>query len=315
MKLGIIGTGKIANDSLEAIKQICSIELIAIFVREKSFDKAKTIAEKYSILKIYTNYDLLLNDKDIDTVYICLINSLHYEYAKKALLNKKHVILEKPFTNNLDQAEELFMIAERNNCILLEASSVLHSNVLRIMKRNINKLGNIKEIVANFSKKSSRYDNYINGIIDPVFDPKNYGGALRDLNIYNIYYLIYLFGMPNELNYHHIKGYNGIDLSGTLVLIYDSFIATLSANKTKDDFNYFNIYGENSSLFLYGPPNNPQVLNIDNDIELYKNDGQHRLLNEFINFQYIIDSKNYKEANALKKYTLEVMTIIDKAFL
>ena len=80
MKLGIIGTGKIVNDSLEAIKQICSIELIAIFAREKSFDKAKTIAEKYSILKIYTNYDLLLNDKDIDTVYICLINNLHYEY-------------------------------------------------------------------------------------------------------------------------------------------------------------------------------------------------------------------------------------------
>lgn len=315
MKLGIIGTGKIVNDSLEAIKQICSIELIAIFAREKSFDKAKTIAEKYSILKIYTNYDLLLNDKDIDTVYICLINNLHYEYAKKALLNKKHVILEKPFTNNLSQAEELFEIAFKNNSILLEASSVFHSDVLKVMEKQIKNLGNIKRISANFSKRSSRYDNYLNGKIDPVFDPLNYGGALRDLNIYNIYYLVYLFGLPNVISYKPLKGFNDVDLSGTLILIYDSFIATLSANKAKDDFNYFNIYGDRSSLFLYGSPNNPQILSLDNKIELYKDGGQHRLLNEFNNFQHIIDSKNYKEANALKKYTLEVMTIIDKAFL
>ena len=96
MKLGIIGTGKIVEDALFAIEPVSQIELKAIFAREHSRQKAEDFAARYKIAEVYTDYDELLEKADIDTVYIGLINSVHYENAKKALLKDKNVILAKP---------------------------------------------------------------------------------------------------------------------------------------------------------------------------------------------------------------------------
>ncbi len=78
MKLGIIGSGNIVVDCLDAVKNIEGIELAGICVREKSLDKGKELAEKYSISKVYTEYEEILNDKNIDTVYIGIVNNMHF---------------------------------------------------------------------------------------------------------------------------------------------------------------------------------------------------------------------------------------------
>ena len=92
MKLGIIGTGKIVEDALFAIEPVSQIELKAIFAREHSRQKAEDFAARHKISEVYTDYDELLEKADIDTVYIGLINSVHYEYAKKALLKNKKLL-------------------------------------------------------------------------------------------------------------------------------------------------------------------------------------------------------------------------------
>lgn len=95
MKLALIGTGKIIEDALFAMEPIDQIEKTAIFARPHSVEKAKNFAEQYKISEIYTDYEKLLKETSADTVYIGLINSAHYPYARQALLGGKHVILEK----------------------------------------------------------------------------------------------------------------------------------------------------------------------------------------------------------------------------
>ena len=138
MKLGIIGTGKIVEDALFAIEPVSQIELKAIFAREHSRQKAEDFAARYKILEVYTDYDGLLEKADVDTVYIGLINSVHYEYAKKALLKDKNVILEKPFAGTYDEAAELINLARSRKLFVFQKSLLCILVVNAVYESNVN---------------------------------------------------------------------------------------------------------------------------------------------------------------------------------
>ena len=143
--------------------------------------------KQYNIAEVYTDYEKLLTETTADTVYIGLINSAHYSYAKQALLHGKNVILEKPFTGFYNEAQELKQIAEENKLFIFEAVTVLHNEVFYEMKKNVEKLGTLRMALCNYSQYSSRYDAYLEGDITHSFDPAYYGGALYDINVYNIH--------------------------------------------------------------------------------------------------------------------------------
>ena len=91
MKLAILGTGFIVHEgALPAVQSVPEIEVTAIFARPRSKEKAEALAVKYAIPQVYTDYDELLSSADVDFVYVGLTNSVHYEYAKKALMAGKH---------------------------------------------------------------------------------------------------------------------------------------------------------------------------------------------------------------------------------
>ena len=243
MKLAFIGTGKIIADALHAVTPIETIEKTAIFAREHSREKAKELAQQYAIAEVYTDYTELLEKTAADTVYIGLINSAHYPYAKEALLHGKNVILEKPFTGFLEETEDLQQTAMQNNVFIFEAITVLHNAVFYQMKEQVNKLGNIRMLLCNYSQYSSRYDDYLAGDIAHAFDKKYYGGALYDINVYNIHYCVGLFGAPQDAVYYPNIGKNGIDTSGTLILTYDGFSAVCTGAKDSDSPGYIKVQG------------------------------------------------------------------------
>lgn len=96
MRIGIAGNGMIVRRMLQDIKEIPEIETTAICVREKSLEKGRILAEEFGIPAVDTDYRTFLEREDMDTVYIGIVNQMHYEYAKKALEAGKHVICEKP---------------------------------------------------------------------------------------------------------------------------------------------------------------------------------------------------------------------------
>lgn len=95
------------------------VNLYAIASRDAH--TAKTAAGLYGFQKAYSSYEELLEDPDIQMVYISLPNSLHFEWAKKALMAGKHVLCEKPFTSNAAEAKELVKEAAKYKLVLLEA--------------------------------------------------------------------------------------------------------------------------------------------------------------------------------------------------
>ena len=106
-------------------------------------------------------------DESFDTVYIALVNSAHYSYAKQALLAGKHVIVEKPLVSSYAEARELSDIASEQNVFLFEAIMLRYSANYASIVKNLEKVGEISLILANYSQYSSRYDAYLEGKVYP----------------------------------------------------------------------------------------------------------------------------------------------------
>ncbi len=334
MKLAFIGTGKIIADALFAVEPVDTIEKTAIFARPHSREKAEALAEEYNIAEIYTDYQELLEKTEADTVYIGLINSAHYPYAKEALLHGKNVILEKPFTGFWKEAQELKEIAEERKLFLLEAITILHNDVFTQMKANLDKLGTLRMVLCNYSQYSSRYDHYLEGEIEHSFDPQYYGGALYDINIYNIHYCVGLFGLPKDVDYYPNKGHNGIDTSGTLVMKYDGFSAVCTGAKDSDSPGYVCVQGEKGFMKVNSKPNVASVLEtvyVDESVtekvrdaagamvratitERFEAEKQHhRMTQEFRDFARIIDEKDEQTAQKLTAESVDVVGVLEKA--
>lgn len=332
MKLGIAGTGKIVVDALYAMEPIEDIKVQAIFARPHSKDKGQALAREYNIPNVYTDYDKMLEDDDVDTVYIGLINSVHFEYSKRALLKGKHVIVEKPFVGSYAEAKELADLAKSKDCFIFEAITVLHNPVIDKMKEALPKLGNIRMMLANYSQYSSRYDDYLKGQVVHSFDPDYLGGALRDINLYNIHYAVALFGPPKDAHYYPNMGFNGVDISGTLVLEYDGFSAVCTGAKDSDSSCFVSIQGEKGYMKIDGKPNvapNLSIVSVNPDsTELVKDSAgamvratitehfepdlvHHRMTQEFNVFSRIISQKDYQAAETYLQESLEVMKVVD----
>lgn len=334
MKLAIIGTGKIVGDALIAMEVIETIEKQAIFARPGSVDKARAFAKKYDIPEVYTDYEELLTKTKADTVYIAVINSVHYSFAKAALFHGKNVILEKPFTGFYQEALELQKIARENQLFLIEAITPLHNDVFHVIKDNIDKIGDVRTVLLNFSQYSSQYDRYLAGEKLHYFSLDTCGGALFDINVYNIHYVAALFGEPKDVKYYPNIGYNGIDTSGTAVLAYDGFHAICTGTKDTDGSSHVHIQGEKGTICIEEKPNAPEkvtVVRLDESIKERVKDASggmvratiteeyqspkrhHRMTREFEDFARMIDEKDYETADKLLEESVLVMKVLEEA--
>ena len=313
MKLGIIGSGMIVKDFLSFANELPEIKLEAIAAR--NIENLKELQSKYNIKNIYTDIKLCLENKEIDTIYVAVPNNLHYTVAKKALEAGKNVICEKPFTLKYDEAVELFEIAEARGLILIEAITNQYQKNYLDIKDNIDNIGEIRLVECNFSQLSSRYEAFKNGVIAPVFDKSKGGGVLGDLNIYNIHFVVGLFGKPNKVHYS-ANIVNDVNTSGILLLEYNNFKVVCIAAKDTFNNSYVNIQGDQGIIKVIGPTNevpNYSIQTKDNLIEENKNIHSHRMFAEFKKFVEVINNKDIEFMNNQKEHTLNVMYIYEEA--
>ena len=316
MKLAILGTGKIVEEVLPVLQEINGIELSAILSTPRSIEKAEKLAELYAISQASSDYDSILANPDVDTVYVALPNHLHYDYAKKALLAGKHVICEKPFTLTLAEFEDLAKIAEQKNRILLEAITNQYLGNFASIKANLAKLGDIKIVECNYSQYSSRYDAFKRGEIAPAFDPAKGGGALRDLNIYNIHLVVGLFGKPERVQYL-ANMERGVDTSGILIMDYGNFKAACIGAKDCSADIKSTIQGNKGSIAVLGPTNSmPELslsLNGQSLTMINENSLNHRMYDEFVAFQAIIEHEDMTATKLALDHSHLVMEVLDQA--
>lgn len=136
IKWGVLGTAGIAAGcTIPGMKQAEGCELYAIAGRNEN--KVLKFQEKYGFEKAYVGYEALLQDSEVQAVYIPLPNHMHYEWVIKALKAGKNVLCEKPLALNACEAEEMYRTAKENNVILAEAYAYLHSPYIKSLKEDI----------------------------------------------------------------------------------------------------------------------------------------------------------------------------------
>lgn len=252
IRLGTIGSGFIVHNILTNAVKTPGIRLEAVYSRSR--EKGNALAEKYGAQKVYTDMDTFLADESINVVYIATPNLLHYPQAKKALLAGKHVILEKPFTTKLEHAKELVDLAKEKNLMLVDAVPTICLPNFRILKEQLPKIGKLKLVMGNFSQYSSRYDQVLAGEKPNIFNPEFAGGCLMDINFYNLYLNVALFGKPESAVYYP-NFYPGLaDTSGSLILQYNGFVSQNAGAKDTWGVNFFQIEGEKGYIYATTGP-------------------------------------------------------------
>ncbi|MDE3752013.1 Gfo/Idh/MocA family protein [Pediococcus pentosaceus] len=315
MKLGIVGAGMIVKDFLTMTPLLPEIELKAITGTPHGIDNMEKLQMQYGIDRVYTDIDECLANEEIDTIYVAVPNHLHFAFAKKALEAGKNVICEKPFTLNLAELKELAELAQTKQLILLEAITNQYMMNYQKIKEAVPTLGEIKVIECNYSQYSSRYDAFKAGEVLPAFNPKFGGGALMDINIYNIHFVVGLLGAPSSVKYlANIE--KDIDTSGILILNYpDTKVVCIGAKDSTATIRS-TIQGTKGSVIVNGATNVLDNFDIESKAGIENFDfkqNSHRMYEEFKAFQRIIAEKDVKEAALRLQHSEEVLRVVEQA--
>lgn len=315
INVGIIGSGFIVPEFIKATKLVKGYHYrgIASPVEEQ----LKNLKDKYNIDYYSLNNDDVLKDPKIDVIYVAVPNGLHYEIAKKALQNNKHVIVEKPFVPSYKQAKELINLANKKNLIIYDAVTLVHMPNYQKIKDLTKVIGDIKMVDINFSQYSSRYDKFKKGIVLPAFDTKMAGGALMDLGIYNINFVTGIFGEPKDVKYFP-NIHKNIDTSGVLVLDYKDFKVT--AIQAKDCRAPLNCCIQGDLGFIKSDYASSVIATIKH-VDNAKNEKEYALNKnpeiphyyEYKEFKEIFNKKDLNKAQEFNKHTLLTIKVLEKA--
>jgi predicted dehydrogenase len=177
VKWGILGTANIARwATIPGMKKAENCELVTIAGRNP--EKAERFAKEYGIPKAYGSYEELLEDSEIQAVYIPLPNDIHLKWVKASLKAGKHVLCEKPLALNAGEAEEMYKTAEECGVYLMEAYAYLHSPYVESLKNDVKSgiIGEVDYIDTAFVTQGYKEDFRLH---------KEFGGgAMYDLGCY-----------------------------------------------------------------------------------------------------------------------------------
>lgn len=218
-----IGCGHIANEMATAMKEL-DAKFYCVFSRTR--DRAVTFAEKYGIDKVYDSIDDVINDNNVDIIYIATPHNSHIEYLQKALSAGKHVLCEKAITLNSAELELAVKIAEEKGLILAEAMTIFHCPVYKKLDEIIasGKLGALKDIMVNLGS----YKDY--DMTNRFFNMDLAGGAMLDIGVYALSFARYFMSScPNDVASQMKKAPTGADEQVNMLLTnQDGEMATVN---------------------------------------------------------------------------------------
>ncbi len=245
VKWGVLGTAGIARgQTIPAMQQAGNCVLYAIAGR--NYEKAQLFQADFGFEKAYGSFDELLNDPQVEAVYIPLPNDLHREWVIRALKAKKHVLCEKPLALNEAQAEEMFRTAEENDVYLMEAYAYLHNPLITAVKHELDTgiIGDIRYLESAFIGGLPKQGDY-------RWRREAGGGAAYDLGCYALTMALWMLGKEPQ-NVRASAQYCGqeVDMfTNVLLTLEDGVIANLdcgmlSGTRRLDRFRVLGTRGE-----------------------------------------------------------------------
>lgn len=218
--LGCSGIGK--SRTIPGLLACENAELYAIAGRNE--EKLKVYAEPFAPKKLYTDYQALLDDENVDAVYLPLPNGIHMEWVEKAAKAGKHILCEKPMALTEEQVREMFAAAKANGVLLEEAYAYRHAQLAQKVKEIVDSgaIGRIRYLES----KHSTFDTNRSGI---RYQKGNGGGAVYDVTCYNVSLASYLLGKdPEDMSvYCGFDKETGVDTSDAVMLRYEEGVTAM----------------------------------------------------------------------------------------
>ncbi len=244
---GLIGPGKIAHTFAKALEVIDDGQLFA--VASRSSGRAAEFAMEYGAPKSYASYEALVEDADVDGVYVATPHPFHHDQTMLCLEAGKPVLCEKPLTVNARDAKHLIDNAKSRGVFLMEALWTRYFPIYSRIREWLdeNRIGELKLLDSNFCFRAPD---------DPEHRTWNHelaGGALLDIGVYNIAVSQWVFGdNPQSFNAHSIISETNVDALTAATMIYsDERISQFTCSFLMDGANDFVIYGTEGRIRIH----------------------------------------------------------------
>ena len=247
---GILSTARINRLVLAGAAQSDRADVIAVASRDAG--RAEAYAREHGIERAYGSYHALLEDPDVEAVYVPLPNSLHVEWTLRALEAGKHVLCEKPFSRRPDEVERVFDVAESAGLVLSEG----------FMWRHNPQAAKIAELVAGGAIGRLRLVRVamsfqlaaVHGADDARFSPALDGGALMDVGCYCVNAIRLLAGEPERAQGEQVVGESGVDVVFAATLsCADGVVAHFDCGFVLPRRGELEVIGEAGTLFVPDP--------------------------------------------------------------
>ena len=247
MRLGLLSTANINRQILAGAQATSEVEVVAVASRDGA--RAQAYAAEHGIATAHGSYEALLEDGDVDAVYISLPNGMHHEWAMRSLAAGKPVLCEKPYTRHPAEAVEAFDAAEAAGLVLMEAFMYRHHPQTATIERLVRDgaVGRVLAVKAVFSFPLADLTN-VRAL--PVLD----GGALMDVGCYCVSGSRLVAGDPVSVLAEQVVGETGVDMAlyGTL-RFPDDAVAQIEASFLAPERQSLEVVGDGGVLRAFAP--------------------------------------------------------------
>ena len=262
MRVGIIGAGWIAEKAAITLQGLKEVEAYAIGSRSQH--KADDFAQKWGIAKAYSSYADVINDPEVDLIYVATQHSHHYDVTREALTAGKACLVEKAFMANSRQTEEIISLARQRKVFLAEAIWTRYQPALGIVRQLIaeGRIGQPQLITATLAYNMMHKER--------IFRPDLCGGALLDVGVYALNFVRMFTDAPiKTMDGHCVKTETGMDLTNAVTIILeDGLVANIQSSAACVGDNIGVIAGPKGNLIIDNI-NNPQTITVNGPNRVY----------------------------------------------
>lgn len=244
---GILSTARINDKFLAGVAESTVCDVLAVASRDQT--RADAYAREHGIERAYGSYEALLEDPDVEAVYVPVPNSLHLPWARRALEAGKHVLCEKPLSRRADEVQAAFDAADQHGRLLMEAFMYRHHPQTTRLEELVRSgaIGRLRLIRASFSfPLRDRADVRLKSGLG--------GGSLMDVGCYCVNAARMLAGEPEDAGGWQIIGGDGVDVAFLGSLRFPGeVLAQFDAGFVVAERHDLEVVGSEASLFVADP--------------------------------------------------------------
>ena len=314
LHMAILGAGRIAATMAETINcmnQVGNHAVSLYAVAARDLERAQQFADTHGVERAYGSYEEMLQDQQVQLVYVATPHSHHYQHVMMCLEHGKHVLCEKAFAANAQQTREMLQRAKDKGLLLTEAIWTRYQPMREVISRVVNSgvIGEPRMLTANLGYEIMGKER--------IVEPALAGGALLDVGIYPLNFAEMVFGAPDQVHAVGVLSDKGVDLQDSMTLTWkDGKMAVLNAGSNCVSDRMGVIYGTRGFAVVENI-NNPQSITVYD--AQYRQVEHHPCPAQLTGYEYeVTEAARCIEAGALEcpsmphQDTVHMMELMDE---